>query len=190
MIARSLEFRASENLRSTSTTQPSAPRMQSNSERMAGCVVAVNHNHLKQMIARSLEFGVHLRGAVPINSGAQAHRIYCIYCIYTVYILYCIYTVYTVYCISINQQFMSHSGYGQCIESATCHETLLYCKEISRRQSTVCRHKATCNIKLPRKIRDTCRHKAFRATSQERKYASGVGDMVLYVSQQKIKDCA
>ena len=68
MIARSLEFRASENLRSTSTTQPSAPRMQSNSERMAGCVVAVNHNHLKQMIARSLEFGVHLREAYkPLN---------------------------------------------------------------------------------------------------------------------------
>ena len=37
------------------TTQPSAPRMQSNSGKMAGCVVAVNHNHLKHMIARSLE---------------------------------------------------------------------------------------------------------------------------------------
>ena len=37
--------------------------MQSNSERMAGCVVAVNHNHLKHMIARSLEFGVHIREA-------------------------------------------------------------------------------------------------------------------------------
>ena len=31
--------------------------MQSNSERMACCVVGVNHNHLKHMIARSLEFG-------------------------------------------------------------------------------------------------------------------------------------
>ena len=42
--------------------------MQSNSERMAGCVVAVNHNHLKQMIARSLEFGVHIREAYkPLN---------------------------------------------------------------------------------------------------------------------------
>ena len=44
-------------LRSTSTTQPSAPRMQNNSERMAGCVVAVHHNHLKHTYDSS-EFGV------------------------------------------------------------------------------------------------------------------------------------
>ena len=49
------------NVKKMVTTQPSAPRMQSNSERMAGCVVAVNHNHLKHMIARSLEFGVHIQ---------------------------------------------------------------------------------------------------------------------------------
>ena len=41
----------------------SDPRMQSNSERMAGWVVAVNHNHLKHMIALSFEFGVHIREA-------------------------------------------------------------------------------------------------------------------------------
>ena len=33
------------NVKKRVTTQPSAPRMQSNSERMAGCVVGVNHNH-------------------------------------------------------------------------------------------------------------------------------------------------
>ena len=49
------------NVKKMVTTQPSAPRMQSNSERMAGCVVAVNHNYLKHMIARILEFGVHVQ---------------------------------------------------------------------------------------------------------------------------------
>ena len=42
--------------------------VQTNPKRMSGCVVAVNHNHLKQMIARSLEFGVHIREAYkPLN---------------------------------------------------------------------------------------------------------------------------
>ena len=58
----------SAHLRFTSTTQPPAPRMQSNSERMSGCVVAVHHKQLKQ-------FGVHISMAMPTHQAWRCHPI-------------------------------------------------------------------------------------------------------------------
>ena len=58
---------------STSTTQTFPPRMQSNSERIAGCVVAVHQNHLKQLYYNT-EFRVwsSCNGRLSFNSARKS----------------------------------------------------------------------------------------------------------------------